>query len=408
MILTDRSRYERGTKTCQRARYWEYEYQGTGIQSKSESLPLATGIHVHEALARMLMHLLGYDEIPERWSVRALMKEITEKYREECKERDFQEEDTSEQRQYVIGEQACLIEGLAWAFYRCVLPWLHQEFEVVAVEEEIEYPAGCTCSVGSGVGSFSDHDAQKCEGVGIMIRPDMILRRRSDGQLVVGDFKTSAYPGEIKDGDHLVQMVLAGIGAEKAQGEPVTAHYLFGLYKGKREADRGEKLKRQRSSVCYLYWEPADPPYGAEVYQAEYTRAKGFGRVPVWECFSAERGDASAVEYWVLDRMTAEECGALVGINGPLQRQSYLDQDIITEQVTEALDVRQRRVMLEIGELRLEEAFRRSWDCHEYGRPCEFLCLCLKQPGHEEPLLSGRFKVREPHHEAEKVNHEEG
>lgn len=404
LALTDRSRYERGTKGCQRARYWGYEYAGTGIRLRAESLPLATGIHVHDAVEQLLRVVKAEGQIPDRLFVRDVVKAVTDLYRAECSKRGFQEEDTSEATEYVIQEQSCLIEGLLWAFYRSLLPWLWSEFELVAIEEEIEFPIGCTCGLGDGVGSFEDHGGRGCQGVGLMLRPDLVLRRRSDGQLGIADLKTSAYSGDVREEDFVVQLACGAAGAQKEHGEEVTFHYLLGAYKGKREADKGEKVKRQRSPLCYLYYRPADPPFNEPTYRAGYTRERGFGRVPVWECFSPEeRGEGSAVEHWVMDMMSAEEAGACVGISGPHQRQTHLEKDILTEILTEELDVRQRVLAVECGELSLSEAFRRSWDCFEYGKPCEFLPICKKQAGWEAPEKSGRYERREPHHLAEEL-----
>lgn len=416
MRLADRSRYQRGTAECQRARYWEYEYKGIGIRSKADALPLATGKTVHEAIAQLMRVVKNEGHIPDRIFVRNVVRAAVELYQASCGKHGFQEDDIqgNEQIAWVVKEQATLIEGLVWAFYRSVLPWIVEEFEVVAVEQEIEFPLGCTCGLGDGVGGFADHDSRpstvgeyegdtgSCAGIGFMIRPDLVLRRRSDAALVVGEFKTNAYPGEISDSDHILQMTLMGKGVEKEFGEACTGHYLFGLYKGVRKADKGEKLKRQQSPLCYLYYRPADPPMTKEEYRAGYTRERGFGRVPTWQCFTAdERGEASPVEYWVMDVMDAQEAGECVGINGPMMREVYLEEDILQEVLAEELDVLQKLEAMERGEIGLQQAFRRSWNCKVYGRLCPYLPLCKKEAGWDAPIESGKYEKREPHHTAE-------
>jgi hypothetical protein len=364
----------------------------------AQSLPLATGIHVHDALAQLMRVVQEQGQV-ERVFVRGVVQAVTSTYRAECAARGFQEVEHSEQVAQVIQEQACLIEGLVWGFYRTLLPWVLAEFTVEAVEREIELPVGCTCGLGDKVGSFADHDGRQCGGVGVMIRPDLVLRRKSDGVLGIADFKTSAYPSEIKEEDHLMQLVLNGVGVEKEFGEPCTHHYLIGLHKGKREADRGDTLKRQRSPLCYLYYRPQDPPFQpTPTYQAKYTRERGFGRVPVWEC--QFEGEGSAVEKWVMDRMSAEEVGEVVSVVGPQQRPDFLIDEVLREVVAEELDVQQKLGLLARGEGELPELFRRSWDCWEFGKPCEFLPICKKEPGWEAPL-AGRYERRKPHHLAE-------
>jgi len=46
----------------------------------------------------------------------------------------------------------------------------------------------------------------------------------------------------------------------------------------------------------------------------------------------------------------------------------------------------------------------RSWNCTGYdGTPCDFKPLCDKEPGWESIEGMGRYQIRGPHHEPEKV-----
>lgn len=87
MILTDRSRYSLGLAQCQRARFWEYHAEGSGIRRKSQELPLATGIAVHAPLADLLTHVVAAGQtLPSRDHVRNLVKARLAEYKKKCSE----------------------------------------------------------------------------------------------------------------------------------------------------------------------------------------------------------------------------------------------------------------------------------------------------------------------------------
>ena len=168
----------------------------------------------------------------------------------------------------------------------------------------------------------------------------------------------------------------------------------------------GEKsLKRQNSPFCYLYYKPADPPYGEMEFQAGYTKRKGWGRVPVWEIeFPVQNSveeDSSPVEHWVLDLMTAEEVASRCSLNGPTQAPVHLIPGILKEVEAEARHWVDVMAVVKEDPEGLDTYVRRSWDCHPYGEPCMFLRICAGDPGLEQPELSGKFVWREPHHSLE-------
>ena len=424
MILVDRTRHLAGLQFCPRARYWEYEYEGVGVRGKALSIPPATGKAFHRAIEPLLKHVKATGKLPSRLAAREMIGAAVEEYQEEAEAAGLRNgqtadsEHVSEEAAWLITEQSTLVEGLAWAFWRSLLPFLSREFEIVAIEQEVNYVLGCDCGLGDGTvgevawedvegGADLQHEHRQCSGVALMIRPDLITRQLSSGAVAVWDFKTSASDWQPKEMDHLVQLAIGVTGAGEVVGEPCTQHYLVGLHKGQRKSDdkEGKGMKRQRSPFCQVYYKPADPPYGEAEYQAAYTRRKGWGRVPVWEIEfpeqDKEEAGSSAVEHWVLDLMGAEEVALRCSLNGPTQAPVHLIPRILKE--VEAETRYWKDVMAAVVEDPggLDTYVRRSWDCHPYGEPCSFMRICAGDPGLEKPELSGKFVWREPHHALE-------
>lgn len=404
MRLTDRSRHERGLKGCPRARWLEYEYLGRGLRPRAQRIALATGHEVHEVLEAVLRACDG-GEPPSQNQARAAIVREVDLYQQHAKARGFYGVELSEQALYVVVEQACLIEGLAWCFYRAALPWLLAEFEILAIEQTVHVILGCDCGL-AGVGEPRieegqlTHEGRECGGTILPIRPDIVARRRSDGSVVSIDFKTSAYPPQNIDTEHVLQMGLSTLGASRLTGEPCSQYYLLGLLKGQRKASGSSTLKTQQSALCYLYHRPADPPMISEAsYVAGYTRARGYGKVPVWECFPDWRDSGiSPVEHWVLDVMSAEEVGDNVAISPPQSVDDRLTPQMLQEIHSEALTWEDIRAAMAADPEGIDSYVRRSWDCHPWGEDCEFLRVCKMQEGWAHPEESGFYEEREPHH----------
>lgn len=443
MILTDRSRWA-ARQRCARAEFHEYRFAGTGIRSVSESLPLATGIAVHEALGAIL-------SVEGRDAWREKITEAVKRYHDKCAGAEFAEA-PSDETTYVIAEQSALIEGICWGFIRVVLPWLRAEFEILASERETEWVIGCDCGLGDGVGTPGEHDQRPrpdltpgCSGVALMLRPDLITRRRSDGVLGIMDFKTAAGELDLREHEHSVQMSLGCLAAEKLFEEPCNHYYLLGCLKGRREGEWDWEtsskggLKRQGSVFCYGWYKPANPPFeeaewkwSHEYYDQtpvgvqkgkppgprgyRHTLGKGWAKVPVWE-------RSGGVEGWVMDTLPPEVVAEQFQILGPLQKPGVLYAGFLRQlrtqelrgadgmwQLYEAEQEQQSEnptiaaVGHDISEEILDSHFPQSWNCFPFGGvACSYLPLCRREPGYEDPLGGARYRVREPHHEAEKV-----
>lgn len=419
MIFTDRSRYLKGLERCPRERYLEYHAFGTGFRPKGQDIFLATGLAIHAGMEGLLKAVQGGVDV-DRIAARGIIVPLIAQYKEQALATGLLgalPDDYKDQMSFVIEEQACLVEGLYWCFYRALLPWLLEEFEIVAIEQEEWKIAGCTCGLGKGLtgaadlGEIADHEAAGCDGVVIMSRPDFVAQRRRDQSLVIFDFKSTGYTLDTREHEHIVQMVFGSLGVERRLGRPCTSHYFIGLHKGKREADRGQTVKRQKSALCYGYLRPSagmlDPGDWRSSYEWEEggkTRrvTKDYIRTPVWEAHFSEKAEGmSNVEHLVFSQpaeFAAGQCSYL----GPSQRPEWMVAKILRQVAAHEREWVDRLRVVSGNLENLDEAVPCSWDCYPYGRACSYQDICFEGPGWQAPLEhEGRWEKRVPHHTTE-------
>lgn len=417
MILVDRSRYVRRLRHCARAAWLEYDYDGVGLRPKGEAIPLATGGAVHKPVEHILKYARDNNgELAPRDLVREWIKETTDDYKKRVAERGYEDE-TAEGSSFVVGEQCALVEGLVWAAYRVFFPWLLGEFRILDVEREEVYVVGCDCRIGDGQGSplvmndrghvmhRDENGPEECAGIAIMSRPDFVAERLSDGALVVWDTKTSSYAP--REEEFKIQFAFGTLGVEARLGREVSGYYVFSLLKGKRDFqskdDReGGGLKKQQSPICYAYYRSGDPPFNKEEWRFEYTREKGFQRVPTW--LSPVVQNAGGIEALVGEMMTQTQVEELINVGPPQARPSALIGEILQEIAAEEQEWAFKKSQVAgIEDPMINSMIRRSWDCDDYyGRPCEFRGICGKHPGWDKPEKMGRWVARVPNHQHEK------
>lgn len=411
--LTDRSRIQRGRIHCQRARYLEYHSGpcGCGIRRKAESLPLATGGQIHDLLAAIIQ------QRPDQEKLRALVLEARADYVSRVTRRGLLElldEGDPEQAmqraelQRVVSEQGALIEAIGLAAGWYWIPKLLDEFDPVLVEQEIVLDLG--------------------RGIHLMLRPDLIARRKVGGGLVQIEFKTHGGYADsafwTKQWLHNVQLTLTKIGCSLHLKEDVGQAYIFGIDKGRREKEQATGLQKQWSPFLYAYHKPANPPFEAEDWQtrwkwvdefgANHTLGKKYKREATYDYrFEGLPEGVSLTAYWV-SSMPQEEIERQRVILGPYQFLEHAQHGILRSLVEDELRwVEKLWAIHQAGEVcgwqEGEESFQaeldtqvpQSWQCHQYGKDCPFLPICTREAGWEDPLGSGRYEVRRPHHQPE-------
>lgn len=405
--LVDRSRYLRGLAYCQMARYLEYHAgpHGYGFRKKGTPFFIGTGSLAHSALEAILKRAKETGEAPPAEFVERLLEGLVSSYKATvAKEGYLGLPDSDVQR--AIQEQVHLFQALIWGWWKVVLPGLLRDFELVAIEQEFEL----------------EH-----KGVVIMTRPDLVLRSRETGKLRIRDFKTAGSISDqyIKEYQESVQMAVSCLAAESVLGEPVSLYELDVLLKGDRRRDYNPEEgdytgpRRQNSPLCYAYRRPGSPPLQEEDWQPKW-RYKGvdgknhvlgraYRKEPIWETFSAKA--------WV------EKLGPAVAesylLIGPYHRQDVLLRHFMEEISASELAVVDKLWSLydleeqhgwasEEFQVALSRAFPRSYNCHDdFGHTCQFYDICFRRDGWQDPLGTGLFVPRRPHHEPERQQMEE-
>ncbi len=438
---------------------------GYGIRAKAETVYLPTGIYTHRIVEEACKLAWANDWTPllpdHRTEVRAIMKGVIERYYALIDARGLRSggELDTEETLHVLEEQASLIEGLGWTWISCTLPYLTEHFRPVSIEEEETFLLGCTCGLPLNVGDLADHEARGCEGGGWMSKADLVLERLTDGELGWHELKTGSNIHKKeweKSWDHNVQFASGILGAERRLEREIGHYYLHGLQKGTRRSAYDTVTKkysgprRQDSFLCYAYHRPADPPtipdadWRAKYEWYEYDEltgtekrrrlGKGYDKVPVWTAeFPQKPAEWSNIEYWC-EWLGTDTLSGLIRMTEPYPRPSMLLQEWVQEAAANELAWRRRcwnvyearqRALERLNqegmagtsgtpsatlidyqpEVRqvLRENFPRNWEgCHGYyGDDCEFLPICLHEPGWDDPIGSGKFVHRRPHHQPE-------
>lgn len=378
MHLTDRSRWELGVQECQTKRYWQYHYDKLGLVPLGTAIELWTGLLVHAALANLLVCCKGSSQPTQAQQRQAWKLAATEALAEPpaCSE-------------FTKKEQLWLAESLYWGFVRTQLPYLLEHYEVVAVEQEIELEL--------------EPDML------LMTRPDLVVRRRSDGRLVLVDFKTtkSVTDAFIKEFSTSPQMAGYTLAAEKFFGEPIEEYMIWALIKGGRDkfSKKGgleTAESRQYSPLCYAKFQEPNPPLSPET--AWDLRGYWYDKSPAWEVvFSQQEPSESPSECWIrlLDKSLVLEQFAIIG---PYPRQEYTGQSFL-----ENLKGEEHRWKNKLGMItsldpaehmqQVVQHIGQSYQCWTYGSRCTYYELCFGPL--QNPMDTGRFKRRIPHHERE-------
>lgn len=442
--LTDRTHYEMGAGRCARERYLAKHFgsAGYGIVRKGESVPLITGTYVHEIAEALFNHLLTTDTLPPRMVVRAAIAKAQASYLKKIEARGFAGILRTESSDLIVREQQTLIAGLAWVLDRYVLPWWHQLYKTLRVETEGLYILECSCGLGTGVLSAVEHQAKGCTGIALQIRQDVIGERREDQRLAYAELKTTGRDGQTfaEQWEGKPQLGLGGLNMPEIFGRPLSECYVIGLNKGYRKRIKDETGKttgrRQESPLCYGYRAPGNPPVSTDEWKPAYewvdaagkTRrvTREYQKAGLWELATTDWPDAlrgfaanpglQPEELWV-ELLPEDVLRKQVFLIGPMpypeQQTRILCRQLVGEEhhwqeiawklYEEALTLEGGFWATENFQALLDELVPASWDCNRFGESyrCQFWMICHREPGWEDPLGSGKYIARRPHHSAE-------
>lgn len=324
IYLTDRTTIETDWE-CGQQRFWYREFDGTGIVPANEPVYFQQGRDIHESLAGVLTG--G----PPRY----LPIDPSNLQAAEANQRH---------------------NGWVAAWARWVWPALREEFEVLKVEWEIvldRSPLWIACT------------------------PDVVLRSKITGGLVVWDFKsvgmlTKAW---FDHWPYAVQHHINQAAVEEELGEPVDYAQIIGLVKG--------QPRDGRLAHPYVWAWSDGSDWSTDYYEA---KRKGMVARPVWEY-------PEGIEAWV-DRLGEDVAKAQF----PFSAKIIKDDRLLAAMV----EVRRRRESDVAAGLAIYEP-RFSHCTPTIGSPCPYRTACHNATVNADPLGSGLYTRRIPHHDMERL-----
>lgn len=435
--LVDRSRHKVGVGRCPRQRYHGYHGgpTGYGITTRADSLPLATGIYVHEGVAAFGQIMLQHDRLPSLEETRAIVAETRAAYVRRVEERGFRGILGSDTTEETITEQSALISGLLWALRLKLLPWLHLNYRIRSVELERVHFLSCTC--GAGPLDLAAHVARGCQGKVLMLRNDIIAQRRNAQTLAYFEIKTTGWESDawIEQWESDPQLGIGTLDAEKVYGAEVTELYIVGLQKGARRRDKADPTgrRKQLTSLCYGYHRPGNPPLIGDDWLPSYEwidaagelkrasrahKREGVWKIPegdfsAWTAYAQQDPGLTPEEFWVRmlpDSIIDKVCFLI----GPMNRQDHQIASVRTTMAAE--EDRWQQILWELYEIgqqhpwaspefqsALDRLVPQSWQCRPFGKEaqCEDYGICHKEEGWQDPIGSGKYQPRRPHHQLE-------
>lgn len=362
---TDRSRIEAGW-TCGLRRYYGYDFQGRGITPIGEAMSYYTFGSIQHA---------GLETLARRYGEEAdVIGDVIQEARREAITK-------SEMAGLANGvETANLASGLLYGFWLHVWPRLMRDYDIVAIEPE--------CWVDLG------------DDIRFMSRPDLVLRHKVTGEYVYYEYKTTASvdPKWVSGWTSAVQ-VHAGLSAASTSLQlSINACIILGLFKGYRDRKYGD----QRSIFTYGKRYAGTPGVVPVQYTFDMrTRGKGWEQFPVHEYPGGTAAWVQGLPEEILSKQYVETPPILV-------RRDMVDKFLLgTRRRERTLRTFRAECIANGTETPNENVLGRVYEAHynqctpTWGDPCPFRQVCWQPWVAKDPVGSGLYTWRTPHHTPE-------
>lgn len=411
IYLTDNSRI-RTMQQCPRKRYWNNEFQGRGIVSNRNSVALSKGLAIHkgvETLNRSLINpcaeppyllVLSPENLVET-AVKAALDEFDTRASAEELEVEL---GTTED--YLYKEQKALIEFAVRGYALTRLPQHKQTHRFVSVEKE--------------------HLLQLTDRIILMGRTDGVEQKIDTSGHYIFEFKTSFAWDDLISQEYSIDLQglssILQVEAEfnqaniQARVDGINMEFFIN---GSRKKDKKDNVYKQETWTIRP-WMKTGAITGSEfkwkywyqdAFGNNHNLGKTFQRVNIWEIMP--------IKEWV--EMLAS--GSLQPeLGDPFQSvfiaptPYYRDQQDVDSFITQTI-AQEERVIEGIQLIREEESEsekqrlldkyfpqHRHSCINKYRKVCPYWGLCWGRDGLDKmPVESGLFKLREAHHDAEKV-----
>lgn len=328
---------------CGMKRWWYKEEGGHGIVPTHEPDYYLQGRQIHEDFQRVV----------EGEDLESILSSIGEPEGD-----DPTREIIQRRRGWVTG----------FAIY--LWPYLNRHFTVEAVEKEIVLAR---------------------DPLWIACTPDLLLRERAASHRLINfDYKTVGMLGKgwVDYWGYAIQMHISMVALEEELGEPIGYSQVIGVLKGQ---ERSGKL---RHPYVWAY-RGEKPDSWTPLYSPALTLT------PLWEY-------TPSIIQWV-QQLGEGEAFSLFPFSAPIT----LNRRLVDELVEQRL---KREVAVAAGResARVDPSFRASLFEARYsqcrpmiGAPCPYLPACHNAAINADPLGSGLFIPRTPHHEMELIGLED-
>lgn len=394
-LLIDRSRVNL-RQACPFKRWLQYHAgpEGRGLVPARQNEDLLLGSAVHAGLE----HMLSLEGEVERASEIAYNHFVREA-RKGIEVGGMLAEALPEVAEELVEEQAWLAYGLVWGFGKRKLERLLEEYEVLAVEPEVNWQLGEVWNPGSPLIS-----------VVMMSRPDAILRHRTLDRLWTVSWKTlKEFRADTLEKLRCdTQTLTEGMAAYHRYGEEPAGTYYGHFVKSRKDKDKDLGVSRYKSPIVRPYFK--DSGIGAPTadnfrvawdwFDGEKTRRLGTGwnRVNAWQVMDMPE--------W------------LEMLDGG-QVQPEAGRDWFGEHLVEPVPQPFRRDLAErwiAATVQEEMAFavadsqlltRCAGSCFSYNTRCTAFELCWGSTTIEDKLNAGHWVSREANHADEFGGEEE-
>ncbi len=251
--------------------------------------------------------------------------------------------------------------GWAVAFYRYLLPKLQDQYEFLKVEHELILDRGDLWVAGT---------------------PDALARDKTDKRLVKIDWKSVGMLGRgwVTHWRYAVQQMLNAKAVEEEIGEPIKYSLIIGLVKGQ---ERDGKLRHP------YVWAYSD----GERWSGDWKRDWDLRLTSEYE---------GGVERWV-EALGEEKGLEQFPFSAPIFQDERLLSKLIKQRKWREQEVKDHRAAAQTD----EEIRDRYWphnfeECRPvFGDPCPYQAVCHNAAIEADPIGSGLYVPRTPHHDVE-------
>lgn len=348
-LLTDRTTIETDW-ACGMRRWWYKEESGTGIIPVEEAVYFTEGRDIHEDF-----QLLADESAdPEKRAVE-LIDAIKDRM------------DAAGGDQLKL-ESLCRRAGWVAANALYVEPVWRRDYVNVYLEHELVLGRG---------------------DLWILVTPDRVGRHRQTRKLVYRDYKGvggwGATQNWVAHWPYAIQQHTVLKAIEEELHEPVAYGQIMGLVKGQ---ERDGKLRHP------YVWAYSD---GGSDWETDYyiAKRKGLTLTPVWEY-------PGGILEWVR-RLGPEVATSQFPFSTPIFLNERLLADLVVSRTRREQMVKLVRKSAQVDRTTRAKHFEpRFSECRpSFGAACPYLAACHNATVNEDPLASGLFVRRTPHHELE-------